>query len=260
MQQRRLFSFIGLSGVAKNENVRAQRVGKRFEVPMLLLAVWVVALWYTERKGLLSQDISYLLEWVIWMFFVVETVVLTWLVDNKLYYLRTNWINVLIITLGLPILWNSFYAGILRSLRLLLLLTIIVNSLSTVRQLLAKNHLGVTILVGAAFIIIAGVLIAGIDPAIDSVWQGLWWAWVTVTTVGYGDVVPSSNIGKLFGAVLILLGIALFSLLTANFSAFFIGKDEQQTQRSIKKLDEKLDELEEKLNRIQSSLDNINKQ
>ena len=76
----------------------------------------------------------------------------------------------------------------------------------------------------------AGLLMAGIDPNIDTVWEGIWWAWVTVSTVGYGDTVPESAAGKIFGAVVILFGVGFFSLLTASFSAYFVSRGEVEIE------------------------------
>jgi voltage-gated potassium channel len=55
-----------------------------------------------------------------------------------------------------------------------------------------------------------------------SVWRGLWWAIQTVTTVGYGDVVPRTVAGRLVASVVMLTGIAFVSVLTATVAAAFI--------------------------------------
>jgi voltage-gated potassium channel len=90
------------------------------------------------------------------------------------------------------------------------------------RKILSRNHLGMTLMVSFIIVIMSGTLMALIDPNIETPLDGIWWAWVTITTVGYGDIVLGSTAGRLFGsALIILLGIALFSMLTASFSAFF---------------------------------------
>lgn len=251
MYTKNFHAIIGLAGVAADETERAQRVGRRFEVPMLMLATWILIQWYMEKRGLISAELAEISDVLIWIFFIIETVALTSLVKDKLRHIRNNWINLVIILLGIPIIWGiSTYAGALRSLRLLLMVAILMNVSETARQILSRNHLGTTLLVAMGIIVIGGVMMAGIDPAISSIGQGLWWAWVTVTTVGYGDVVPTSDAGKLFGAFLILLGIGMFSLLTASFSAFFISKEEtannldREILVSLKQITQRLDKLE----------------
>lgn len=146
--------------------------------------------------------------------------ILTSLVNDKLLFLRTNWMNLLIIILGIPIiLEGGEMAATLRGFRVLIALQVFVNASSTFRELLSRNHLGTTLGVSLVIMVVAGVLIAGIDPGVESAWEGLWWAWVTITTVGYGDVAPVSGEGRVIGAILILIGVGLFAMLTASISA-----------------------------------------
>ena len=259
MKDIRFQSLIGLAGVDYRENARARRVGHLYDAPMLLIATWIIIEWYAEAQGSLSATFGYVTDLIIWLMFVSETLIITFLVDDKGRYLRGNWINLLIILVGIPIVWGvSHNLGTLRSLRLLLYLAILINLSDTIRQVLSRNHLGVTLLSAFIIIMMSGVLIAGIDPNIDTVWEGLWWAWVTVTTVGYGDIVPGSVLGKLFGALLILLGVALFTLLTASFSAFFISKDERKQKEDEKRTErqilERLSAIEKQLSKIETVL------
>ena len=102
---------------------------------------------------------------------------------------------------------------------------------------------------------------AGIDPDIDTVWEGIWWAWVTVSTVGYGDTVPESAAGKIFGAVVILFGVGFFSLLTASFSAYFVSRGEveieEEEEEEISQLiliERRIEAMEKTLKRIERKL------
>jgi voltage-gated potassium channel Kch len=56
----------------------------------------------------------------------------------------------------------------------------------------------------------------------DSVWDGMWWATQTVTTVGYGDVVPQSTDGKLIAAVLMIGGLSFFAVITGVITSAFV--------------------------------------
>ena len=58
-----------------------------------------------------------------------------------------------------------------------------------------------------------------------SMWDGVWWAVVTATTVGYGDLYPSDVEGRIIGIVVMLLGIGFISVLTATISSQFIQND-----------------------------------
>lgn len=65
---------------------------------------------------------------------------------------------------------------------------------------------------------------AASDNAYHSVWDGLWWAVVTVTTVGYGDFTPKTAAGRLIGVVLMFTGIGLLSVITASFASALVAQ------------------------------------
>ena len=250
--------LVGLSGVAADERPAARRWADRFELPMFLLAFWILIEWYLRTKGVYPATFDRITDWGIWLFFVLETVVLASLVEDKFRYLRSNWMNLLIIGTGVPLLWGGgVHAAALRTLRLLLMLPLLLNSSSTVRKILSRNHLGTTLLVALAFTLMSGVLIAGIDPTIETVWQGIWWAWVTVATVGYGDVVPQSTAGKVFGAVVILFGLGFFSLLTASFSAYFVSRGEIEIEEEEVEEIYRLKDIEKRINTMEQTLQRI---
>lgn len=260
---RNLFHLLtGLSGVEKDERPAARRWARRFELPMILLAIWILIEWYLREKNIYSVMFDQVTDWVIWLFFVFETVLLTSLVEHRLRYLRSNWMNLLIIIAGVPLLWGGgAYAAALRSLRVLLIFPLLLNITATMRKVLARNYLGTVLLVALSFTLMSGLLIAGIDPSIENVWQGIWWAWVTVATVGYGDIVPQSVAGKVFGAVVILFGVGFFSLLTASFSAYFVSRGEVEIEEEeieeisqLKLIERRIEAMEKTLKRIEHRL------
>jgi len=263
-----LHLLTGLAGVAANERTVARRWAGLFELPMILLAIWIMIEWYLREKGIYSALFGRVTDWGVWLFFVLETVTLSCLVENKLRYLRSNWMNLLIICTGLPLLWGGgTYAAALRALRVLLFLPLLLNTSATMRKVLVRNHLGTTLLIALAFTLMSGLLIAGIDPTIENVWQGIWWAWVTVATVGYGDIVPQSAAGKVFGAVVILFGVGFFSLLTASFSAYFISRGEVEIEEEeieeiyrLRDIERRIETMEQTLQRIESRLNEDQKE
>lgn len=112
----------------------------------------------------------------------------------------------------------------------------------------------------------AGLILFLIDPNIHSPFDGLWYAWVTMTHVGYGDVVPTSMLGRLLAGLLILFGLGLFALFTAVFSAALIGKEFGAVQREVAQMERQTDgivSVEDKilteLARIQQRLDELEK-
>ena len=58
--------------------------------------------------------------------------------------------------------------------------------------------------------------------SIHSLWDGFWWAIVTICTVGYGDKLPTTDAGRIVGLVLMILGVCLLSLITATIASVFV--------------------------------------
>jgi len=252
----RLHQLAGLAGVAPDETPQARLWGRRFEWPLVIVALWVPVQWYLEEVGDLPRVVFHIGNWVVWSFFVLETLVLTRLVRRKGEHLLHNWMNLAIIVFGLPVVWNyAALVGVLRSLRLLLILGLFMRVSQFWHSVLTRNQLGATLVVAFAVVMAAGALIARVDPNIHSPWDGVWWAWVTVTTVGYGDVVPTSPAGRLLGSLLILLGVGLFSLLTANISAFIIGRDAAKDEAEFRN---RLKDVQTRLERIEALLEDRN--
>ena len=74
-------------------------------------------------------------------------------------------------------------------------------------------------------LLIGGVGFWMLDPGVNTLADGLWLAFTTAATVGYGDVVPSTHASRGFSVVVVLLGLAVLSLATASLAAIFVEKD-----------------------------------
>jgi len=92
-------------------------------------------------------------------------------------------------------------------------------------DLIKSRNLGYLVLLATTVTIVVGFLLFLIDPNIKTLMDGIWSAWVTMTHVGFGDVVPVSFFGRLLAALLILFGLVFFSIFTALVSVAFIGRN-----------------------------------
>ncbi|MCX7094681.1 MAG: potassium channel family protein [Methylobacter sp.] len=100
-------------------------------------------------------------------------------------------------------------------------------------DLFRSKHLTYLVLLAALVTLVVGLLLFLIDPNIKSPFDGIWSAWVTMTHVGFGDVVPVSFFGRLLATGLILFGLVLFSLFTAVVSVALIGRNIHALGRDI---------------------------
>ena len=90
----------------------------------------------------------------------------------------------------------------------------------------------------------------------------VWWAVVTLATVGYGDVVPTTVLGRLVGSGVIILGVTFLAFLTATVTSYFVSSDQEAAKnREIadreaadRELKELLDRLERRLAAIEDKL------
>ena len=125
------------------------------------------------------------------------------------------------------------------------------------RRELTPARAGWAIASATAVVTVAcGIVIRLVDPAdFDSVGEGMWWAVQTVTTVGYGDVVPVHTGGRLIGTVLMLSGIGFLTVVTAVVTAAFLETVRRRMGDPAEaELLAKLDELSARLQAIESSL------
>lgn len=73
-----------------------------------------------------------------------------------------------------------------------------------------------------------------IDPRIQTLSDGLWLAFTTAATVGYGDLIPHTPLSRVFSVMVVLLGLAVLSLVTASLSAIFVEQEVHEEEAAIK--------------------------
>ena len=103
------------------------------------------------------------------------------------------------------------------------------------------------------FVLVFGYVFYLTEPGVNTFGDGIWWALVTVTTVGYGDITPSTTLGRFVASALMFLGLGLIATVTAIVSAKFTQNfvDTHTNDDVLAKLEEleseieKLKELEE---------------
>jgi voltage-gated potassium channel len=101
-------------------------------------------------------------------------------------------------------------------------------------------------------VLIAGLLVRLVEPdTFTSIGLSYWWAVETVTTVGYGDVVPRDPPGRIVGVVLMLTGLAIIPTLTSVIVSTFLSKRREAEQA---RLEQMVERLEEHLSRIEQGL------
>ncbi len=105
--------------------------------------------------------------------------------------------------------------------------------------------------------ILAGALMTVVDrDGFPTIGAGLWWAVQTVTTVGYGDNVPTTRPGQIMAAVVMLVGIGFVTVITASITGAFVARSrrEQHLEGTNGTSTEELKQINERLARIEAAL------
>jgi voltage-gated potassium channel len=100
---------------------------------------------------------------------------------------------------------------------------------------LVRQGLVYSLLLAVAILGLGGVGFWVIDPRIDNLGDGLWLAFTTAATVGYGDLIPHTPASRIFSVLVVLLGLAVLSLVTASLSAIFVEKEVEAEEREIER-------------------------
>ena len=104
-------------------------------------------------------------------------------------------------------------------------------------ELLAKwvgpHHVLQILWIGVVVLALAGGGFYWLEPKVSSYADGLWLAFITGATVGYGDLVPSTPASRIFAVFIVLLGYAIFSVVTASIAALFVGEDEKRFEKEL---------------------------
>ena len=233
------------------------RLTRRLEWPLLLLAVLVIPALIVENQAetpgvRLAAGIA---NWVIWLGFLVDFL-LRWAAARRWSYVREAWFDAALLIVTPPIFVPDVVQG-MRSLRVLrvlsLLRTLVVTGmvLRLARRLFGRrkfHYVGalalVIVLLGAV-----GVYLVerGQNAAIGGFGDALWWAMVTATTVGYGDVSPVTVEGRFIAVLLMLVGIGVIGVFTATVAGYFVHEEEETSDRDVQArlaaIEAKLDEL-----------------
>ena len=198
-----------------------ERWKQKTEVPLLILSLVFLVLYATtclSRRGSLMVTIADAGLLISWLLFAFDFLVRLALARHKFFWFRKHLFEALLVAL-------PFFQP-LRALQVVpSLLAFTRVSATNMRVTVTRYALGAS----ALLVIIASLTVYDAeahlpDAQIDSFPMAIWWAMVTVTTVGYGDVTPVTWTGRMAGIVLMFGGVALVGVLTATVSAWFVEK------------------------------------
>ena len=208
------------------------RINKRviYEFIFCLLAIGSVILAIMDITNGLTPILA-LIDYAIWIIFVADYIIRFIISQEKLRFMRQNILDLIAI---FP--FNSAFRAF-RALKLLKVLKLTKLSKTfrmfavlgrfthKFKQFLNTNGFKYMLLVAGFFILIGGSLISIFENI--AFFDGIWWAFVTTTTVGYGDISPTSIGGRIVACILMIVGIGLVGSLTSTITSYFIQKPQK---------------------------------
>jgi voltage-gated potassium channel len=196
-------------------------------------------------------------NWLIWVGFLAELIFVLYVAERKRAALRAHWLEAAIVVLTppfLPTLLRMFrFARLTRLLRVVRVGMLGTRAIRMERVLASREGFRYIALLTAFLVAVAGAVISVVDAKeFPNVGRGMWWAITTVTTVGYGDVVPHTVAGRVVAGMLMIVGIGFLSILTAAIASTFVSADQERNERESGEILQTLQRIEERLDRLES--------
>lgn len=213
------------------------RAGRAFDVVLLILivlSVVAVILESVDEIDIWYQQYFIITEWVLTALFTLEYVLRIWVVRKPTRYIF-SFFGIIDLLAILPTYLSLVMAGthylltirilrLLRVFRVLKLTRYIVETTYLTEALVAsRRKIGIFVSTVLLLVVILGSLMylveGGHNSGFDSIPRSMYWAIVTLTTVGYGDITPVSTLGQAMAAFIMILGYGIIAVPTGIVTA-----------------------------------------
>ena len=212
-------------------NDNAKKEISFFNILILVLSLYVLLSLLISTVFQLSGELTVLLNYidnVICIVFLIDFSIRFKNSENKLEFMKWGWID---LVASIPSV-DFLRAG--RLLRLIRLLRVFraLKSTKLIYEHINRNKkqsaLTSVALISFLMVVFSSIAILqfekGINSNIKTAEDAIWWSYVTITTVGYGDKFPITTEGRIIGSILMTTGVGIFGTFTALVSSWFIDK------------------------------------
>lgn len=224
---------------------------------MSILAVFAVVFALKDFSVGLSQW-QIIFDHLIYIIFVADYLIRFMKAENKKTFAKENildLISIIPLNSAFRIFRVARFVKIARLARLskftklVRVSTYILRATDKCKSFFNTNGFKYMLLVSATFIALGSISIHYAEGM--SLPDGIWWAFVTTTTVGYGDISPKTSLGRLIAMLLMIVGIGLIGSLTSTITSFFLNMTKQKKSLS----DETLDNIKNRIDDIKNLSD-----
>jgi voltage-gated potassium channel len=242
------------SAVETQAALRAERAAEWLRVPLIFAAVLAIPTIVVQESGIggLWEIIARIVDWSIWAIFAANLAIMLSIVPNRRRWLINNPMDVLIVVLTPPFLPATLKLARVLPLVRLAWLMVVAHRLHSVFSLQGLRYAALIV-----FTVVAGggVVFVAVEPDQHlSIWDGLWWAAETVTTVAYGDIYPTTALGRIVATVVMTAGVGFVALLTGALAQRFLyGASPEPVPAEAMR---KLEDLSSRITELQKALEN----
>jgi voltage-gated potassium channel len=241
--------------------LRAERVAKWLRVPLIMAALLAIPTIVVQESdlGQTWEILAAVLDWCIWAMFAANLAIMLSIVPDRRRWLIENPLDVLIVVFTPPFLPATMkLARVLPIVRLLWLMAIA----HRLRKVFSLQGLRYAALIVFTVVAGGGVIFVAVEREQDlSTWDGLWWAAETVTTVAYGDIYPTTALGRIVATVVMTAGIGFVALLTGALAQRFLyggsASATPEPEPDRVEMMRKLDELSNQIAELQKALGDL---
>ena len=238
---------------------RAERVERWLRVPLIVAALLAIPTIILQESnyGQTWEIFALVLDWCIWAVFAANLVIMLAVVPNRRRWLVQNPLDLLIVVLTPPFLPVTLKLARVLPIVRVLWLVVVTNRL---RGIFSLQGLRYAALIVFTVVVGGGVVFVAVEPDQNlSTWDGLWWAAETVTTVAYGDIYPTTALGRIVATVVMIAGIGFVALLTGALAQRFLyGGNERTASKagaSETEITRKLEDLSDQIAQLQKALE-----
>jgi voltage-gated potassium channel len=240
------------------------RVDSALNLPLLILSVALLPLiiWPAVDSSLSgsTRHLINAIDYGIWAVFAVEYLLKLLLAPKRWRFFRSHVFELLLVVF--PMLRPLRIVRSARALRLLGLARLVSAAGSGAKEarssLSSRTATYAVLLFGLLLLVASAVVLDAERRAPGSNIQGfgdaLWWGVVTISSVGYGDHYPVTAVGRAVASVVIILGLALISVMTASFAAWLVKQEEQVEDARITELTKQVAVMSAQLSTLSAHL------
>ena len=238
--------------------LRAELVAKWLRMPLIIAALLAIPAIIMQESALggFWDILAAVSDWCIWAIFAANLAIMLSIVPDRRRWLIENPLDVLIVVFTPPFLPATMKLARVLPVVRLVWLVVVANRL---RNVFSLEGLRYAALIVFTVVVGGGVIFVAVERGQDlSTWDGLWWAAETVTTVAYGDIYPTTALGRLVATVVMTAGIGFVALLTGALAQRFLYSEDasaaQEPGPDRAEMMRKLDELSNQIVELQNAL------